>query len=36
MKNGYKLIWTEKSFIDLNNICNYILINFSEKEVKIF
>lgn len=36
MKNGYKIIWTEKAFIDLQNICNFILFNFSEKEVRNF
>ncbi|MBY0435441.1 MAG: type II toxin-antitoxin system RelE/ParE family toxin [Cyclobacteriaceae bacterium] len=36
MKNGYKLLWSDRALADLQNILTYLLENWTEKEVKIF
>lgn len=36
MKNGYKLLWSERALSDLKNIVDYLLENWTEKELKNF
>jgi plasmid stabilization system protein ParE len=33
MRNGYKVVWSERAINDLNNIDQYLTDNWSEKEV---
>jgi plasmid stabilization system protein ParE len=36
MRSGYKIQWTEKATFDLQNIIEYLLYKWTEKEVKNF
>lgn len=36
MKNGYKLLWSVRTLSDLKNIVDYLLENWTEKELKNF
>lgn len=36
MRSGYKIQWTKKATIDLQNIIDYLLYKWTEKEVKHF
>jgi plasmid stabilization system protein ParE len=36
MKSGYKLLWSERSLNDLKTIIDYLLENWTEKEVRNF
>jgi plasmid stabilization system protein ParE len=36
MKSGYKLLWSEKALADLQNIINYLLGNWTQKEIQNF
>ncbi len=36
MKNGYKLVWTNKALSDLDAIILYLETNWSEKELRKF
>ncbi|MDZ7649698.1 MAG: type II toxin-antitoxin system RelE/ParE family toxin [Cytophagales bacterium] len=36
MRSGYKILWSARASIDLENIINYLLQNWTENEVKNF
>ena len=36
MKNGYRLLWSEKATIDLQQIIDYLKTSWTEKEIKGF
>jgi plasmid stabilization system protein ParE len=36
MKSGYKLFWSDKALADLQNIINYLVENWSQKEIRNF
>lgn len=36
MRSGYRIIWSARASIDLENIINYLLKNWTEKEVRNF
>jgi len=36
MKSGYKLFWSDRALNDLKHILNYLIENWSEKEVHGF
>lgn len=36
MRNGYKLLWSDRATSDLQNIISYLLRKWTEKEVKNF
>jgi len=36
MKNGYKIVWTNKALANLDNIIQYLTDNWTEKEISKF
>jgi plasmid stabilization system protein ParE len=36
MRSGYKILWSDRAVIDLQNILNYLLNKWTEKEVRNF
>lgn len=36
MKNGYRLLWSEKATLDLQQIIDYLKESWTEKEIKSF
>ncbi|MBI1768124.1 MAG: type II toxin-antitoxin system RelE/ParE family toxin [Bacteroidetes bacterium] len=36
MKSGYKLFWSDKALADLQNIINYLIENWTQKEIQNF
>lgn len=36
MRSGYRIQWTERAIFDLQNIIDYLLYKWTEKEVKNF
>jgi len=36
MKNGYKIVWTNKALVNLDNIIQYLTDNWTEKEIAKF
>jgi len=36
MKSGYKLFWSDKALVDLQNIINYLIENWTQKEIQNF
>ena len=36
MKSGYKLFWSDRASDDLQNIINYLIKNWTQKEVQNF
>ena len=36
MKSGYKLFWSDRALDDLQNIINYLIKNWTQKEVRNF
>jgi plasmid stabilization system protein ParE len=36
MRSGYKLLWSDKALEDLQNIINYLIEKWSQKEVRNF
>lgn len=36
MKGGYKLLWSDTALADLQNIINYLIENWTQKEIKNF
>jgi plasmid stabilization system protein ParE len=36
MRSGYRIIWSARASIDIENIINYLLQNWTEKEVRNF
>jgi plasmid stabilization system protein ParE len=36
MRNGYRIQWTERATFDLQNIIDYLLYKWTEKEVRNF
>lgn len=36
MRSGYKLLWSNKALDDLQNIINYLIANWTQKEVQNF
>ena len=36
MKNGYKLLWSDRALADLQNIINYLTENWTPKEIQNF
>ncbi len=36
MKSGYKLLWSEKALADLKNIIDYLIENWTEREIQNF
>lgn len=36
MRSGYKLLWSDKALGDIQNIINYLVENWTQKEVQDF
>jgi len=36
MKSGFKLLWSDKALADLQNIINYLIENWTQREIKNF
>ncbi len=36
MKSGYKILWSDRAVFDLQNIIDYLLSKWTEKEVRNF
>lgn len=36
MKNGYKLFWTDRALLDLQNVIDYLSENWTQRELKKF
>jgi plasmid stabilization system protein ParE len=36
MRSGYKILWSDRAVFDLQNILNYLLNKWTEKEVRNF
>lgn len=36
MRSGYKLLWSERALLDLQNIIDYLTYKWTDKEIKNF